>query len=1183
MRIFLSTILLVFVPLLTQAQPWMRYYHAPETATDLEKFLALKKAFNTYLESKGHDQSAGDLEEDEGAEIFERWAWLVEPRFSGEGEIASDILWQEILKKEETKYGNTFAGNWHLLGPVDPPSEISSGQIIGSGRIDCIAFHPDDSNTFYVGAPTGGLWKTTDGGVHWTPLGDMISCIGISDIALYPGHPDTIFIATGDRDAGELYSVGILRSNNGGTTWEETGLSFSREEKLSVNRLVIRPDQPDTMIAATSDGLYLITGGGMNTTKVTNGKFKDIELMPGNSSVIYAATYGGSSTIYRSEDGGRSFQEVSEGLDKDKMNRIKLAVTPAKPAALYAVGSDKSTNGLYAVYRSFDRGNHWNKLLSGTTKNLLGNSPSGTSDDGQGWYDLAMAVDPGNANHLVVGGINIWESFNGGGSWHLMTWGYPEYSDEGVAYIHVDQHILKFHPVTGDLYAGNDGGLYKNNGVDSNFVNLSFGLPILQIYRISTTDEKKNLAMMGSQDNSTILWRDSSWNTVIGGDGMECIIDPTDTNTLYACSQYGNLKRSTNGGSTFIRIKPGDAGKGAWITPYIISPANPAVLYAGYQEIYRTFSRGFNWEKITNGLSSQSNYSLLKISSRDPDFIYAGTYKNLWRSEDGGKNWKSIRTGLPASITVTDLTISPVDPREIWVTLSGFSAGDKVYHSQDGGNTWENYSSGLPNVPANCIVYQNNTNSRLYAGTDLGVYFLDRSMDGWKDFSNHLPNVIVNEMQIYYPDSLLRAGTYGRGLWESKLFFHDSLPLYAEFSSDKIRSCRGGTFTFYNLYPGEKDSLRWYFLPDGDPGIIANKDTVEVQFLTKGIKDVALVIYYNGSRDSLYRKSYLEVDTVIQVTIQKNFDNYYWRGNDLILRGKGADQYKWITQPGGDTLYGEEILVYPDTTTLYTLLATQGECADTDTVYVKVWPNDNIRYALPLKYGENGPFVNFEATVEKGEPVPPAGGCNTDSTWCDEYDTGEDYLAHSVWFRITAPQTGVISVDTKGFDTQIALYDADSPDSLLNGHYTFLAANDDYHSDDYAAALEKVSDLTPGRIYWLQMDGSGGNMEGTFYIYLYDTPLDVPIISPGRQESNTFTVYPNPNRGSFSLVFPAALPPGALLKIFSSDGKLIYQQSLPPTPAGKTIPTSAPVMREGLYILMVTTGQKVFTSRMIVR
>jgi hypothetical protein len=329
------------------------------------------------------------------------------------------------------------------------------------------------------------------------------------------------------------------------------------------------------------------------------------------------------------------------------------------------------------------------------------------------------------------------------------------------------------------------------------------------------------------------------------------------------------------------------------------------------------------------------------------------------------------------------------------------------------------------------------------------------------------------------------------------------------------------------------------------------------------------------------------VDTVIHVQIEKNYVNYYWRGKELVLEGKDADDYRWVVTPGNDTLYGETIRVYPDSTVTFTLEATQGECHDTASLKVEVWPNDFIRYATELTYGKNGPFINNEATTEPGEPVPPAGNCNTDSTWCDEFDNGKDYLAHSVWFRFQAPESGVVSIDSRGFDTQIALYDAPSPADLLSGNYTLLAANDDYHSSDYdyAAALEEVTGLTPGKTYWLQFDGSGGNQEGTFYLYLYNTPLAVPEIpaSGNGIPQEGFSVYPNPNDGSFSLIAPAGMEAGSVLQIFSSDGRLVHQQKLPFAAKGEHLPENIALSQKGLYVLKINTGKKVFICRMIVR
>jgi len=1161
-------------------QPWLRYMSPSKSGSRIEEYQALKKAFNTYI--KNHKR-AETGQENENQDIFERWEWLVDQRVTRDRYIQSEILWDELQKKIEAGKNGGFLGNWQFIGPEETPTDINSGQLVGSGRVDCIAFHPTDSNTFWIGAPTGGLWKTTDNGKTWHPLTDHIASIGISDIALYPYHPDTLFIATGDRDARDLYSAGILKSTDGGLTWDTTAMSFSQHDKDKINRLIIRPDRPDTMIAATSNGIYFITGMGDSLQKVQAGNFKDLEFMPGNPDVVYAAMYGyGNAAVYRSDNAGKSFHRISDGITTSELIRIDLAVSADSPNMIMALCAEKTNSGLYAIYRSFNKGDTWTKLLSGSTKNLLGNSSTGDGDDGQGWYDLTMAISPDDYKVIYVGGINVWKTLNGGGSWHLSSWGYPESGSVEAPYMHVDQHISAFNPLTGALYFGNDGGLYRTYDQGATWEDLSSGLAILQIYRIGLSASKRAMAMMGSQDNSSILWNDTAWNVVLGGDGMECIIDYTDNNTLYASSQYGNIRRSTDGGHTFSGIKPPNAGKGAWVTPYLMFPDDHKALLAGFSEIYKSEDQGESWEKLTDYI--QDNLRALAVSSYNPDVMYAATREVIYISENGGKTWNNIVNNLPQERNITGITIAQYDARKVWVSLSNYNKNSKVFMTEDGGAHWSNYSDGLPNVPANCILYQNNSNSTLYVGTDLGIYVRDNSMEAWKDFSGNLPNVIVNEMEIYYPDSMLRAGTYGRGLWETKIFIPDTLSLYAEFTGDRLSSCLQSDFTFYNKYPGMLDSLIWTFDPDGIPHTLKNKDTVRVSFNTPGDKDITLIVFYRGHSDTLTRPAYVKAVSSIDLKITTNFSQYYWHGNPADLKASGADNYMWISSPGQDTLYGNEITVFPDTNVVYTLYGQQGSCADTDTVSITVWPNDNIRYALPLSYGDNGPFFNYEATVEEHEPAPPAGDCNTDSTWCDEFGTGQGYLAHSVWFYFIAPPGGRASIDSRGFDNQIAVYDAASSDSLLAGNYNLLAANDDYHDQDmqFAAATEALTDLTPGEKYWVQVDGSGGNTTGTFYLTLYDSPLGIGNIRT-KSEEKAFVVFPNPNDGDFSLLFYREIPPSSRIKIFSGEGKMIFWQPLPAAAAGQTLSIPVTLKNKGIYLIQVILKDKMFAAKMMVR
>ncbi|NOY36666.1 MAG: T9SS type A sorting domain-containing protein [Chlorobi bacterium] len=1177
MRRIIYMLVIFLTSLNITAQPWLKYYSPGKSTNPKEEYDALVKAFDTYWKDKepGHGS---------GYKPFMRWAWMVGERIQADGRIGADILWQEYLAKQEYSQGKSIPGNWYFLGPQSPPTDLGTGQIVGAGRIDCIAFDPTDTSTFYIGSPTGGLWKTTDDGATWIPLTDNLPSLGIADIAIHPRHPDTIYVATGDRDAGDIYAAGILASYDGGTTWQNTGFNFQQSDKYVVNRLLINPNHPDTLLAGTNNGLYFITNGVTFASNVLGKHIKDMEFKPDDPEIVYAASYQyGGASVYKSTDGGKTFTESSSGMNTTSIRRIDLTVTPARPDMVMAICSDKESSGLQAIYRSFNAAVSWTSLLSGNTKNLLATEPDGTGTGGQGWYDLTITMSPDSYTEFFTGGINIWKSINGGGSWQLASFGYPEWGVSSAPYVHVDQHILKFHPATGALYSGNDGGIYRSYDKGETWTDISSNLGVLQIYRIGISPQKRSLTLMGSQDNSSIMATDTNWYVVIGGDGMECIVDYTDTNTLYVSSQYGKIQRSTDGGFTFHSIKPNGAGKGGWITPYIINPDNHKSLLAGYEEIYETFNQGKSWTAITSNLGQGNNFRQIAISSFNTDVIYATTGSNSWRSDDHGKTWVNIQNGLGTG-TVRYFAIHQYDPHTVWAALSNYSIGDKVYYSEDGGNTWTNYSLGLPNIPVNCLVYQNNSKGTLYAGTDLGVYYRTKSMDRWKDFGNGLPNVIVNELEIFYPDSVIRAATYGRGLWESPLIYPPDTSAYADFSVDKLSHCLGSPFRFFYHGSEVRDSMRWIFGANATPESVLNSDTVLVDFNLSGKHDITLIVYKNGNTDTLTRIGYVKSVLSLDISIATDFDTYFWRGDTAQLVSSGAETYTWSPATGLDTTSGSVVFASPDSSITYYISAAEGNCQDEDSIRIDVYPNDFIRYALSLQTGTNGPFINNGASVEVNEPMPPAGDCNTQSTWCDEFNTGKDYLGNSVWFTFSGPAGGIVSIDSRGFDEQIAVYEADNADSLLSGAYTLLAANDDYHdaSMSFAAAITEISGLTEGKTYWVQVDGSGGNSEGTFYLDLYDSPLgvnDAETENTGRE----IDIYPNPNNGSFTLHFNSPVGNRGIIRIYSSTGQILLEKAVSNIIPGENIHLQPANLSPGLYILTVTSSRQLWKARMIIQ
>jgi hypothetical protein len=270
----------------------------------------------------------------------------------------------------------------------------------------------------------------------------------------------------------------------------------------------------------------------------------------------------------------------------------------------------------------------------------------------------------------------------------------------------------------------------------------------------------------GAQDNGSDQLTGGNWTQVYGADGMDNAVDWSDDQNVYVSYQYGGIQKSTNGGLTFSSIAP---SSGDWVTPFIIDPVDPQILYAGYSEVYKSIDGGLNWNTISSGMTGGDNLIAITVAPSNTNYIYTATLGSIWKTTDGGTNWTDITGTLPTgSAGITMITVSDSDPDLIWVSFTGYSAGDKVFASTDGGASWSNFSSGIPNVPVNCIAFQNGSTDIVYAGTDFGVFYTSGGAN-WNTYGSDLPNVIVSDLEIHYGASKLRAATYGRGIWEADL------------------------------------------------------------------------------------------------------------------------------------------------------------------------------------------------------------------------------------------------------------------------------------------------------------------------------------------------------------------------------------------------------------------------------
>lgn len=765
----------------------LKAQQAPANNQSSSNFYEVKKACEDFWKDRKPGRG-------EGYKPFKRWEWFWEPRVGRSGVFpANEIIvreWNRYAIANPLKVSGDSSSKWSPIGPF-----TTNGAYDGMGRINCIAFHPADPNTFWVGSPSGGLWKTTDYGASWTTNFDNSPVLGVSDIVIDPDNPSVMYIATGDGDLGSLSgmiggtrgdtkSIGVMKSSDGGASWNPTGLSWVQSSSSLIRRIVMNPLNHSILYAATSQGIYMTANGGIDWVLQQQGYFSDIAFKPGNPLIIYASTQYPSADvqIYRTTDGGNTWNAVTSFA---AVIRIKLAVTPKDPDLVEAVCVN-IYNGLEGIYRSTDAGANFTRFFTvaaDCSNNLLNYSAepltSGFACGGQGRYDLCYLINPSNINERWIGGVNIWKSSDAGKNWSLMTYFYPEYPQYPT--VHCDHHWFAFHPLqAGSFFTGNDGGVHYTNDGGASWKDISNGLQISQIYKIGNSYTNPEIVISGFQDNNSQIDSAGTWISpyIIGGDGMDCCIDYLDPNTKYASNPRGTFYRTHDAAwNNTVTISDSIPGKprGSWVTPFIMHPSDHKILYAGFRNIFKTADQGDSWQKIS-GLPDpdQPADSLVRniiVAPSHPSVMYASTLYNIYRTTDGWMNYSKIETGLPVdSVAIIGIAVHPLHPDTIWVTFSGYCAGKKVFRSNDGGNSWTNLSGTLPNISVNCICFQKDAGDALYIGTDVGVFVMTSSMNDWQLFTNGLPNVIVTDLEIQYMSGKIRAATYGRGLWESDLY-----------------------------------------------------------------------------------------------------------------------------------------------------------------------------------------------------------------------------------------------------------------------------------------------------------------------------------------------------------------------------------------------------------------------------
>ena len=725
--------------------------------------------------------------------------------------VSATTVAQESDSKEQNKEEKTPSLNSSLVSGMQLRG---IGPAFMSGRISDIAVDPQDRNTWYIAAASGGVWKTLNAGNTWTPIFDNYGSYSIGCVAVDPRNRHVVWVGTGENNSQRSvgYGDGVYKSLNGGTSFSRVGL----EKSEHIGKILIDPRDSDVVYVAAQGplwapggdrGLYKTTDGGTTWNLILNISentgVSDVLLDPRDPDTIYAVAYqrrrhvwtlingGPESAIHKSTDGGKTWRKTTRGLPDVDLGRIALAVSPIKPDMVYALV--EAADGQSGFFRSTDRGETWSKR-----SDYASQSPQ--------YYQEIVACPH------VLDRVYSMDTLM-----HVTEDGGKTFVPLGEQWKHVDNHAMVIDPQDENhLLIGCDGGLYETWDRGTNY-QFKPNLPLTQFYKIAIDNDVPFYNIYGgTQDNATqggptrtksvngIV--NGDWFITVFGDGFDPAVDPEDPNIVYSQWQYGGLVRFDRRTGERVDIKPREAKEGPplrwnWDAPILISPHSHTRIYYGAQILFRSDDRGDTWKAISPDLTREIDRNELKVMGRvwgvdtvakndstsfygsimtiseSPlvdGLLYVGTDDGLVQvSEDGGQNWRKVaefpHLDVPEYAFVSDIEASLHDPDTVFVVLYNYKQGDfkpYVVKSTDRGNTWISIAGDLPQRgPTYAIAQDHVKPDLLFVGTEFGLFF---TLDGgtkWTAYKSGLPTIAIRDLEIQRRENDLAVGTFGRGFY----------------------------------------------------------------------------------------------------------------------------------------------------------------------------------------------------------------------------------------------------------------------------------------------------------------------------------------------------------------------------------------------------------------------------------
>jgi len=694
---------------------------------------------------------------------------------------------------------------------VDGLKWRSIGPSITSGRISDIAVNPNNPYEYYVATSAGGVWKTINAGIEYTPIFDNEGSFSTGCVTIDPNNTNVIWVGSGENNNQRSvnYGDGVYKSVDGGKSWKNMGLKTSEH----IGKILVNPDDSNIVYVAAigplwskggERGLYKTTDGGETWTAVLSVDehtgVNDVVMDPRDPNVLYASTLqrrrhvytyvggGPGSGLHKSVDGGETWQEIKKGLPSVELGRIGLAISPANPEVIYAIVEAADDKG--GLFSSKNRGASWEKQSDHSTS---------------GNYYQEIIADPVDENTLYS--MDTWMKVSHDGG--------KTFQNVGEDYKHVDNHCMWIDPNNNEHWlVGCDGGVYETFDAAKNW-DFKENIPVTQFYKVALDNDYPFYNVYGgTQDNfslggpSRVLTdhgiTNFDWFITNGGDGFESQVDPENPDIVYAQSQYGFLVRYDKKSGEAVGIQPREKkGENAfrfnWDAPLAVSSHASGRVYFAANKVFRSNDYGNSWEEISGDLTRQIDRNKLKVYDRivsidavakngstslygtivalsespiDEKLIAIGTDDGLIQiTEDGGNTWRKIDNvpGAPAQSYVNNVYLSQHDANVIYAAFNHHKYGDfkpYIFKSNDKGKTWANISNNLPERGSVYAIEEDFKDSNLiFCGTEFGAFFSPDGGKRWKQLKAGLPTIAVRDIAIQKRESDLVLGTFGRGFY----------------------------------------------------------------------------------------------------------------------------------------------------------------------------------------------------------------------------------------------------------------------------------------------------------------------------------------------------------------------------------------------------------------------------------